>query len=149
MASAADDLKDLPLGALLERCGYVTSYDVREALAAARENGKRLGEILVEWELVGERDLAQLLAEQEDLQFIDLGKYDLDPAAVRLIPRALARKYGALPFAFEEDMVLVAVADPTDTDALDAVLGASERHVRFLVATRSEINAALAEAHGC
>jgi hypothetical protein len=46
-------------------------------------------------------------------------------------------------------MVLVAVADPTDTDALDAVLGASERHVRFLVATRSEIDAALAEAHDC
>jgi MSHA biogenesis protein MshE len=148
MASAADDLTDLPLGALLERRGYVTSSDVREALAAARENGKRLGEILVEWDLVGERDLAQLLSEQESLDFIDLGKYDLDPDAVRLIPRAIARKYRALPFAFEGDMALVAVADPTDSDALDAVLGACAWRVRFIVATRSEIDAALAEAHG-
>jgi len=147
MASAAEDFGDLPLGTLLERRGFATSYDIAEALAAARTQGKRLGEILVEWELVGERDLALLLAEQEELDFVDLGKYDLDPAALTLFPRGISRKHAVIPYAFDGDAALVAAADPTDDDALDAVLNASPRPVRFVVATRTEIEAALAEAY--
>jgi type IV pilus assembly protein PilB len=147
MASAAEDFGDLPLGTLLERRGFATSYDIAEALAAAPTQGKRLGEILVEWELVGERDVALLLAEQEELDFVDLGKYDLDPAALTLFPRGISRKHAVIPYAFDGDAALVAAADPTDGDALDAVLNASPRPVRFVVATRTEIEAALAEAY--
>ena len=147
MASAAKDFRDLPLGSLLERRGFVTSYDVTEALTAARTQGKRLGEVLVEWELVGERDLALLLAEQEGLDFVDLGKYDLDPEAITLFPRGISRRHTVVPYALDGDCAIVAVADPSDEEALDAVLNASPRHVRFVVATRSEIQAALAEAY--
>lgn len=42
----------------------------------------------------------------------------------------------------------MAVADPTDTEALDAIVAEIPGGVRFVVATSAEVDAALAEAFG-
>ena len=55
---------------------------------------------------------------------------------------------GAIAFAFEGDLLLVAVADPTDGLGMDAVRSAVTRRVRFVVATPSEVEAAQREAYG-
>jgi hypothetical protein len=148
MASAANYERDLPLGELLVRAGLVAPNDLMAALATARAARRRLGEVLVEQELVGERDLAMIVAEQEDLEFIDLGKLDLDQDAVDLLSEWTARTYAAVAFRREGPAVLVAVADPTDTQALDAIVAEVPGGVRFLVATRTEVESALEEAYG-
>ena len=148
MASTPKTARDLPLGALLLEERLLNSDDLEWALATARADGRRLGEVLVAEGLVDERALAQLVARQEELDFIDLGKYELDPEATRLLPAELARDCEAVPFGFNENAVKVAVSDPVDGAALEEVRLALRRPVHFLVATRSEVAAALAEAYG-
>jgi MSHA biogenesis protein MshE len=148
MAPAANHERELSLGELLVRAGLVAPNDLYAALATARAAGRRLVEILVEQGLVGERDLAQLVADQEDLEFVDLGKLDLDQRAVDLLSERTARRYRAIPVRFEGGSVLVAVADPTDNEALDAIVGEVPGGVRFVVAIGGEVEAALAEAFG-
>jgi hypothetical protein len=149
MAFAAHNQeRDLPLGELIVRAGLLSSVQLDAALAAARATGRRLGEVLVDDELVDERELAQIVARQEGLEFIDLGKHDLDHDAVDLVSEVSARRYTALPFRFEVGAVCVAIADPSDDAALDALLDEIPRPVRFLVATRGEVEAALREAFG-
>ena len=148
MASAANYERDLPLGELLVRAGLVAPNDLMAALATARAARRRLGEVLVEQELVGERDLAMIVAEQEDLEFIDLGKLDLDQDAVDLLSEWTARTYAAVAFRWEGPAAVVAVADPTDNEALDAIVAEVPGGVRFVVATRTEVESALAEAYG-
>ena len=148
MAAAAKYESDVPLGELLVRAGLVAPNDLYAALATARAAGRRLGEVLVEQGLVGERDLARLVAEQEGLDFVDLAKLDLDPRAVALLSEQTARRYRAIPFRFDEGAVVVAMADPTDTAALDAIVAEAPGGVRFGVAMGSEVDAALAEAFG-
>jgi len=140
--------RDLPLGRLLVAEHLVTPADVAEALVEAQENSKRLGEVLVAWELISEHDLARFLAQQERLAFVDLAKIDLDHAAVDSIPESLARTHGVVPYGFNGPLVLVAVADPTDDAGLDAVREALGRRVRFFVAAASEVVAAQNEAYG-
>lgn len=147
MASTPKTARDLPLGQLLVENDLLSDLNLRRALAQARASGRRLGEVLVEEGLVDERKLAQLVAEQEELDFIDLGKFDLDPEAVRLLPPALAWDCQAVPFAFNDTAVKVAVSDPVDGGALDLVRTALARPVHFFVATRSEVEAALAEGY--
>ena len=147
MASTPKTARDLPLGQLLVEHDLLSDVTVKRALAQAQASGKRLGEVLVEEELIDERTLARLVAEQEELDFIDLGKFDLDPEAVRLLPASLAWDCQAVPFAFNEVAVKVAVADPVDGYALELVRTALARPVHFLVATRSEVEAALTEAY--
>ena len=147
MATSPKTARDLPLGELLVEHKLLSDVTVQRALAQAQASGKRLGEVLVEEELLDERTLAQLVAEQEELDFIDLGKYDLDRDAVRLLPAPLARDCQAVPFAFNDTAVKVAVADPVDGYALELIRTALARPVHFFVATRREVEAALTEAY--
>jgi Type II secretion system (T2SS), protein E, N-terminal domain len=148
MAPAANHERELPLGELLVRAGLVAPNDLYAGLATARATGRRLGEVLVDQGLVGERDLAQLVAQQEDLEFVDLAKLDLDPRAVGLLSEHTGRRYRAIPLRIDEGSVVVAVADPTDNAALDAIVAEVPGGVRFVVAMGSEVDAALAEAFG-
>jgi type IV pilus assembly protein PilB len=149
MAFAAHNQeRDLPLGEMIVRAGLLSSVQLDAALAAARASGRRLGEVLVDDELVDERELAQIVARQEGLEFVDLGKHDLEDEAVDLFSEASARRYTALPYRLEGTAVCVAIADPADDAALDGVLGEVERPVRFVVATRTEVEAAIREAFG-
>jgi type IV pilus assembly protein PilB len=146
--AAGNQERDLPLGELIVRAGLLSSVQLDAALASARSSGRRLGEVLVEDELVDERELAQIVAQQEGLEFIDLGKHDLEDEALDLLSEASARRYLALPYKLEGTAVCVVIADPSDDAALDAVLEEVERPVRFVVATRTEVEAALREAFG-
>jgi hypothetical protein len=146
--AAGNQERDLPLGELIVRAGLLSAVQLDAALAAARSSGRRLGEVLVDDELVDERELAQIVAQQEGLEFVDLGKHDLDDGAVDLLSESSARRYLALPYRLEGGAVCVAIADPADDVALDAVLDEIERPVRFVVATRGEVEAALREAFG-
>jgi type IV pilus assembly protein PilB len=149
MAFAADHReRDLPLGELIVRAGLLSSVQLDAALAAARATNRRLGEVLVDDELVDERELAQIVATQEGLEFVDLGKHDLDDAAIDLLSEMTARRHCALPYRFEDFSVCVAIADPADDAALDAVLAEITRPVRFVVATRAEVDSAIHEAFG-
>jgi hypothetical protein len=148
MASAAHQERDLPLGELLVRAGLVAPNDLVAALATARAARRRLGEILLEQGLVGERELARIVADQEELEFVDLGKYDLDRGALELLSERTARQFCAIPFRSDQRSTLVAVADPTDSEGLDALVAEIPGGVRFVVAVRSEVEAALAEAFG-
>jgi type IV pilus assembly protein PilB len=148
MASAANYEGDLPLGELIARAGLVAPNELYAALATARAAGRRLGDELLEQGLVSERDLTRMVAEQEGLEFVDLGKLDLDQRAVDLLSERTSRRHRAIAFRVEGAATIVGVADPTDTEGLDAVIAEIPGGVRFVVATASEVDAALAEAFG-
>jgi hypothetical protein len=142
------NLRDLPLGSLIVRDGIVRAADVRDALVEAQDTDRRLGEVLLARGWIRERDLARLLAQQEGLDFVDLGMVDLDERAVDCLPETVARASGAVAYGFAAKVLLVAIADPTDEPAMDAVCAAVERRVRFVVATASEVAAAQRDAFG-
>ena len=123
----------LHLGTLLVRDGLLSVDQLEAALAEKEESGKRLGEIVVERGWVTGASLARALAEQHELEYLDLTHVEVDPAAVALLPEKFARRYHALPVAFEEEALLVAVADPTDVVTSDDLRLALGMPVRFAV----------------
>ena len=145
---AASHERDIPLGELLVRGGLVAPNELYAALATARASGRRLGDLLIEHELVSERDLAMVVAEQEGLAFVDLGKQDLDQQAVDLLSERSSRRHRAIAFRSENGATIVAVADPADNEGLDAIVAEVPGGVRFVVATTAEVDAALREAFG-
>jgi type IV pilus assembly protein PilB len=124
LPSAATALK---LGELLVRSGVCTAEHVERALAEQRESGRRIGEILVAHGWAGERDVAEALADQYGVPFVDLARVHIDPAAARLLQETYAHERQVLPVRFlDNDVVQVAVADPTNlrtSDDLRLALG--------------------------
>ena len=133
-----------PLGALLIREGLVNDTELEAALAQQRLTAsKRLGEILVERGAVTSEHIARLVAEQYELPFLDLGENEVDPTAAALLPEEIARRYSALAVRFlSDELVQVAVADPTNVLYSDELHNALRVPVSFAVAAPNAIEAA-------
>jgi type IV pilus assembly protein PilB len=138
----------LHLGALLVRDGLLAPEQLEAALAEKEASGRRLGEIVVARGWVSAGGLARALAEQHDLQYLDIGRAELDPAAIDLLPEKFAARYQALPIRFlAEDTVLVAVADPTNVVNSDDLRLALGLNVRLAVAAVDDLTKTIARVH--
>jgi hypothetical protein len=107
-----------PLGELLSEAGLLDPSEVAFALARARSEGKRLGEVLIEYGLVSSTDVIRVVAEQRGLPFLDIGTVPVDPSAAKLLPVDFARSLRTLPIGFVRGLPIVALADPSDDDAM-------------------------------
>ena len=139
---------DAPLGTLIFREGLLSAEQLEESLGEAVKTGKRLGQVLVDKGLLQESQVARIIAKQKNLGFVDLAELEVDSDTARLLPHETAWLHHALPIAVEDDVLVVAVEDPTDEEALDIVRTALGRESRFVVATRSEILRVLDELSG-
>lgn len=130
--------RDEPLGTLLAEAGLLGSVELDLALKHARAGGKRLGEVLVELGMVAPDEVVRLVAAQRGLPFVDVRRIAVDPSAARLLPLQLARDNRALPVGFARGLPVVAVADPTDEDAMH---GASSilHSARFVASSEEAI----------
>jgi type IV pilus assembly protein PilB len=120
------------LGASLVRRGRLNAEGLEQALAEQERSGLPLGRVLVGLGLITTRDLAEALAEQHGLAFVDLSETQMDDEAVALLPESVARRYEAVPVRVENGSLVVAVADPTNIlahDDLRLVLGTDMRIV--------------------
>ncbi len=128
------------LGALLIRDGVITPEDIERALAEQRAAGGRLGEILVAQGSASRSAIARVLAEQHELQYIELDEATIEPEAAGLLPENLARRYVALPVRYLEDgSILVAVADPSNVMFSDELRLALGMQIRVGVAPSDRI----------
>jgi type IV pilus assembly protein PilB len=147
-STAREEETRLPLGTLLVRDGVLTAQQLESALAEKERSGRRIGEIVVGNGWVSPAQIAKLLAEQHGLEYIDLARVEIEPAAAGLLPEKFARRYEALPIRFlAEDTVLVAVTDPTNVVTSDDLRLALGLNVRVAVAGASDLVAAIERLH--
>ena len=70
-----------------------------------------------------------------------------DPQAVRLVPEAVARRYGILPVSATDASIVVATSDPTNRSAQRDIVAHSSRQPVFLMASPSRLAQALERAY--
>jgi type II secretory ATPase GspE/PulE/Tfp pilus assembly ATPase PilB-like protein/CheY-like chemotaxis protein len=70
-----------------------------------------------------------------------------DPQAVRLLPEAVARKYGVLAISFTNTNVVVATSDPSNRFAAQEIVAHSGRQPVFLLVSPSRMDAAFERAY--
>ncbi len=135
----------LPLGALLVREGLISNEQLELALMDQQGTGLRLGELLVQWGWVESAAISRALAEQYEMDFLDLDAAEIDRAAVNRLQARDARNHNAIPIRFLEDgRLLVGVADPTDVGACDELRAKLGARVSLVVVDQTELHRALA-----
>ena len=148
MSDLAPGLRWVPLGQLLVDGRVLTPEQLQHALEVKQTTGKRLGEIVVDLGFTTEGAIAGALAEQYELEFVDLDHVALDREAVALLPEELARRYEALPLRILEDgTLLLAVTDPTNLANADDLRFALGSSFRIAVAERGRLELAIARAY--
>jgi regulator of replication initiation timing len=137
------------IGEILLNTGYITEDQLEDALHdQVSRPQRRIGTILVEKGYVSEEAVAQTVARQFDLPFVRLTGEMVDVVAPRLINGQLAKHRQCIPITAASDRVVLAMANPQDLIALDDVELASGRRVMPVVATASDISAAIVRYYG-
>ncbi len=130
----------MKLGAVLIRMGFVSEGQVERALERQALSGKRLGEELVDEGLLTAAQLARALASQLGLPYFSLSRYYPMFEAVRLVPRAVAKRRSVIPLSLTEDgALLLDMADPLDLPARDEIRTLTGRKLRLGVSSREDI----------
>ena len=128
------------LGSLLINRGLLSVDQVKRAFEEQQLTGKRLGEIVVGHGWVTSQELAKALAVQNGLEYIDLSETALETEVALLLPKELAVRYQAVPVRFlSDDLLLVAVADPTDIGRADDLRLALGHNVRLAVSEPADL----------
>ncbi|MCJ7746028.1 MAG: Flp pilus assembly complex ATPase component TadA, partial [Actinobacteria bacterium] len=135
--------KSKSLTNLLIEGGLVTQEQLLEALAKKEDTGKSLARTLVEMGIVSEVKLTQVLAQHLGLEFVDLGSYRVDITAVALLDEKVASRHLALPIGYEDGVLIVAMADPTNIFALDDIKMYAGQQIKPVVATKGDIQDAI------
>ncbi len=126
------------LGEILTAKGAVTAARINEALTNA-DRGKRIGEVLLAEGLITEELLAQSLAEQRDLRYVGLTDHRVNPAFFEFIPVDIMQRYQFVPLEDGGDVLVIAMADPTNIPAIDELELLLQRQIEVSVSTPSAI----------
>jgi type IV pilus assembly protein PilB len=131
------------LGDLLIEEGLLTPEQLETARKEQENLGRSLSRVLIDGGILSESDVVATLARAVGLPYVDLGEYQIDSGAAALIPDNIARHYVALPIGYEGSKLIIAMSDPTNVFALDDIRTITGLESKPVIATRSDIMAAI------
>ena len=143
MATRAPTTTRRRLGEILVDLGLVDEPTLQQALQTGRETGRMLGDVLLEEGLISGDDLLRALAAQYGVEFVDLSDVPIDAELVRRVPAHVARGHRAVPYAYDGDTVLVAMANPIDVVAVDDIRHLLQAPVKAVMADGAQIDATI------
>lgn len=122
---ALDRERALPmvrLGDVLIELNLIDQKQLNSALELQRENRKKsLGEILLTLGSLTRAQLYQALSQKLGIPVVDIAKFNIDPLVLKMLSDEFVAKYQVMPLCMENGALVVAMADPLDSEPIDRV----------------------------
>ncbi|MDD5328033.1 MAG: ATPase, T2SS/T4P/T4SS family [Phycisphaerae bacterium] len=135
---------DLLFGELLVSKGLLGKEELVEVLNEQRDQGGRLGEVLLRLKMLSDDDITMALAEHLSIEYArldDISKIDIKTA--RLLPEAIAKRFCLVAIGESEDNVVVAMADPLNVVAIDTITLKIRRRIKVVISSPQAIRQAI------
>src|SRR5208337_2747396 len=136
------------LGSMLVSSGLITDDQLKKALSVQKAEGGRLGSILVKLGYVQEDKLMTFLSKQYGVPYVDLNKFEINPAVIKHIPAEVAQKYRIMPINRAGATITIAMVDPSNIFAIDDIKFMTGYNVEAVVATEGAIVEAIKKYYG-
>jgi type IV pilus assembly protein PilB len=134
---------------LLTDKGIVDSAAIEAARAKAAEQGGEGNpdtetlELLVAEQTVTQLQIAKALADEFNMEVVDLADVRVSNEALEILPFELANRYKVFPLEADDNEVELAVCDPLDMDAIDSISHVIQRSISSRVAPLEDIEKAI------
>lgn len=132
----------LRLGDVLVQQKLISQEQLQNTLELQRTTGKKVGRLLIETGVITEELLANGLARQLRIPFVNLKTFPFRAEVIRLLPESTARRFKALALEDKGDVLLVALADPLDLFAYDELTRILKRNIAIAAVPESQLIAA-------
>ncbi len=136
------------LGEMLVDAGLLNEAQLQQALANHKKQGLKLGQYLIRQGLLQESQIMDLISTQLKVEKYRPDKHSVDVNLSKLIPVDLAKKYQVAPLSKKGHLLIVAMTDPMDIAALDAVELHANAEVEPLICTEQELNQIIGSLYG-
>jgi type IV pilus assembly protein PilB len=131
------------LGEILLQANLISRDHLEQAIAQQKVDGGRLGSILTKLGLVNEQDVSRYLGEKFGIPYIDLDAQTVAPEVIRLLHPSIVQRHLVIPVAKSGTTLSMAMADPTNVHAVDDIKFMTGLKVELMVATESAIRRAI------
>lgn len=125
----------------LVRSGAVRAEEMWDAVAEYGD-GPDLRHRLVAAKLATEAQIAEGIAAQTGLPYVDLASVTLSAETIGAVPAALCRRYQVIPLERGRRSLTIGMLDPTDLIAIDDITTATELNIRPAVVAADALAAA-------
>ncbi len=123
------------------KAGVITPSQLAVARVSQESLGEDLGRILVEKGFVSEEQLLDFFAKSLSIPYMSLKNAVVDSGLLKMVPAHMLQRYHVIPLRHENGGILVAMADPLNTGALEDLKAALHREVTPVLSSASEIDA--------
>jgi type IV pilus assembly protein PilB len=148
----SDSQLQQPLGAMLVAKGVISEDQLRLAMQEQGNTHQPLGRLLVRLGFLSEATIRDVLAENLGQESVDLSAIIIDPVALALIPKEVARRYQLLPLSVDKasHQLTVVVSDPDNIIALDQLRALLKDEYQLItqLASESDILRAIDQYYG-
>src|SRR6202140_4475553 len=127
------------IGDLLLKEKRLTSEQLQQALNHQKANGGKLGFNLVKMGFIKDEEITALLSKQYGVPSINLSQFEIDPVVIKLIPAETAQKYQIIPLSRAGATLTIAMTDPTNVFAMDAIKLRPGYNVEPVVASETAV----------
>lgn len=132
------------LGQILIDLGYLSQDQLWDVLEEQKRSpGEVIGRVAVRMGLVSDAQVSEALAEQWGMQVINLPETTISPKVLELVPETMASIYKIMPISMKNNVLTVAMADPTNVAALDDLRNLLGVEIRGAVSNEVHIQQAV------
>lgn len=136
--------KNIRIGEILIQDGKITDIQLQVALNFQKKNpSKRLGDILIELEMISEEEFEKSLARRLNMEYFDGLERMIDVNVTSHVSEALVRKNNIAPLHLKEGILTLATNDPLNFYGIDDIAIASGFQVKVVLSTKNEITNAI------
>jgi len=128
-----------PLGDTLVESGLIDSTRLEEALRLQEKSGRSLTRCLVSLGYIEEDTLLQVLSSTLNLPRYHLNGADIPADVAALLPAAIVQQYKCVPIAQENNVITLAVSDPSAAEMIEEVCFATGCGVQQVLCSEREI----------
>lgn len=129
----------LRLGDVLVQQRLISQEQLQQTLMLQKQTGKKMGRLLIETGLITEELLANGLARQLRIPFVNLKTFPFRAEVIKLLPESAARRFRALVLEDKGETLLVALADPLDLFAFDELTRLLKRNISIAAVPESQL----------
>ncbi len=135
------------LAELLAKDKLITPQQFQDAAEAAK-SGKSYIRHLIEAKHLSETKLLSYLQQKFGLHTINLGKFEINPDVVKLVPPDQAKKLQVVPIQANKGTLVVAVCDPTNIIRIEDIKFTAKMNVEAVLTSYSAFDMALFKYYG-
>ena len=128
------------LGEMLICYKIITPEQLEEALKIQKNTEKRIGEILIDLGIVTQDEINWVLGKQLNLPYVQVNVDNIDIQLSKNISENVLRKFKAIPIIVLNDELVVAMADPTDEEAIEMIKEVTKKKLKFVLASFENID---------